>query len=76
VDDKSAVELAKNPVQHARSKHIDTRYHFLRDHVKQKMMKLEYCHTTEQVADIFTKALPTDAFQRLRTMLGIKPILV
>ena len=72
VDNKSAIELAKNPIQHGRSKHIDIRYHFIRDHVKQKTVKLKYCRTIEQVADIFTKALPTDTFTRLRKRLGMK----
>ena len=67
VDNKSAIKLAKNPIQHGRSKHIDIKFHFIRDHVKQKTMKLEYCSTTEQVADIFTKALPTDTFIRLKS---------
>ena len=72
MDNKSVIELAKNPIQHRRSKHIDIRYHFIRDHVKQKTVKLKYCSTTEQVADIFTKALPTDTFTRLRKRLGMK----
>ncbi|KAM2365918.1 hypothetical protein ACFX1X_004674 [Malus domestica] len=59
-------------VQHGRSKHIDTRFHFLRDHVKQKTIELVYCHTKEQVADIFTKPLPVESFQLLREMLGMK----
>ena len=76
VDNKSAIELAKNPVQHGRSKHIDIKYHFLGDHLKQRTVKLEYCNTKEQMADIFTKALPTDTFIKLRTMLGMKKFLV
>ena len=72
VDNKSAIELAKNPIQHGRSKHIDIRYHFIRDHVKQKTVKQKYCSTTEQVADIFTKALSTDNFRRLREKRGMK----
>ena len=40
VDNKSAIELSENPVQHGRSKHIDMKYHFLRDYVKQKIVKL------------------------------------
>ena len=39
VDNKSAIELSKNPIQHGRSKHIDMKYHFLRDYVNQKVMK-------------------------------------
>jgi hypothetical protein len=72
VDNKSAIKLSKNPVQHGRSKHIDTRFHFLRDHVKQKTIELEYCDTKEQVADIFTKPLPVAPFNMLREMLGMK----
>ena len=76
MDNKSAIELSKNSVQHGRSKHIDKKYYFLRDYVKQKVVKLQYCNTEEQVADIFTKALPIDRFRRLRTMLGVKMFLV
>ena len=76
VDNKSAIELSKNPVQHGRSKHIDMKYHFLRDYVKKKVAKLQYCNTEEQVANIFTKALPVDRFKRLRTMLSVKMVLV
>ncbi|KAM2111637.1 hypothetical protein ACFX1R_014233 [Malus domestica] len=72
VDNMSAIKLAKNPVQHGRSKHIDTRFHFLRDHVKQKTIELVYCHTKEQVADIFFKPLPVESFRLLREMLGMK----
>ena len=76
MDNKSTIELSKNSVQHGRSKHIDMKYHFLIDYVKQKVVKLQYCNTEEQVADIFTKALPVDRFRRLRTMLGVKMLLV
>lgn len=72
VDNMSAIKLSKNPTQHGRSKHIDTRFHFLRDHVKQKTVELVYCHTKEQVADIFTKPLSSEVFIRLRSLLGMK----
>ena len=52
------------------------KYHFLRDYVKQKVVKLQYCNAEEQLADIFAKALPVDRFKRLRTMLGVKMLLV
>lgn len=74
VDNKSAIKLAKNPVQHGRSKHIDTRFHFIREHVKHQTVKLIYCHTLEQVADIFTKPLPFKSFNKMREMLGVKEI--
>ena len=72
VDNKSAIELAKNPVQHGRSKHIDTRFHFLRDHVKQKIVELKYCYTMEQVTNIFTKLLSNESFNRLRNLFGMR----
>jgi hypothetical protein len=66
------IKLSKNPLQHGRSKHIDTRFHFLKDHVKHKTIELEYCNTKEQVVDIFTKPLPIAPFNMLREMLGMK----
>ena len=66
VDNKSAIQLTKNPVYHEWSKHIDTRFHFLKGHVKQKIVELEYYHTMEQVADIFTKSLPIEPFRGLK----------
>jgi hypothetical protein len=76
VDNQSAIKLAKNQVQHGRSKHIDTRYHFLRDHVKRKTIELKYCHTTKQIVDIFTKRLAGAIFMRLRDMLGMRTVFV
>ncbi|KAK8913814.1 MATE efflux family protein 7 [Platanthera zijinensis] len=58
----SSIQLAKNPVLHGRSKHIETRYHFLREQVEQKIVEVVYCPTGEQVADIFTKALKAETF--------------
>lgn len=55
VDNKSAINLAKNPVSHGRSKHIETKYHFLRDQVSKEKIKLQHCGTDLQVADILTK---------------------
>ena len=76
VDNKSAIQLAKNPVHHGRSKHIDTRFHFLRDHVKQKTIELQHCNTTEQITDIFTKPLSGEIFMKLRNTLGMKQFLI
>ncbi|KAK8288489.1 hypothetical protein V6Z12_D07G128800 [Gossypium hirsutum] len=58
VDNKSEIELAKNPVNHERSKHIDIRFHFIRDHVKEGSVKLLHVASRDRVADIFTKPLP------------------
>lgn len=71
VDNKSAINLAKNPVAHGRSKHIETRFHFLRDQVNKEKIELVYCKTDEQAADILTKPLKGDKFNQLREMLGV-----
>ncbi|XP_050939142.1 uncharacterized mitochondrial protein AtMg00810-like [Cucumis melo] len=57
VDNKSTIALAKNPVFHDRSKHIDTRFHFIRDCISRKEVQVEYVKTEDQIADIFTKTL-------------------
>ena len=56
-DDLSAINISKNPIQHSRTKHIDIRHHFIRDLVKEKVVRLEHVDTEEQLADIFTKVL-------------------
>ena len=53
-DNESAVKIASNPVQHSRTKHIDIRHHFLRDHVKKGDIKIDGIGTDDQLADIFT----------------------
>ncbi|KHN46857.1 Copia protein, partial [Glycine soja] len=57
VDNKSTIALAKNPVSHGRSKHIDTKFHFLRDQVNKGKVKLKHCRIEVQLADIMTKSL-------------------
>jgi hypothetical protein len=71
VDNKSAIELAKNPVHHERSKHIDVRFHFIREHVKKGDVQMDHVATRDQAADIFTKALPTELFNHGKTLLGM-----
>lgn len=70
-DNKSAIAMAKNPVHHSRTKHIAIKYHFLREAEANKEIQVDYCPTEEQLADIFTKALPRPKFEELRKMLGI-----
>ncbi|GAU44223.1 hypothetical protein TSUD_399870 [Trifolium subterraneum] len=70
-DNSSSIKLSKNHVMHGRCKHIDVRYHFLRDLTKEGVVKLIYCSTQDQVADIMTKALKLDLFCDLRNRLGI-----
>lgn len=70
-DNKSAIAIAKNPVHHNRTKHIAIKYHFIREAGETKEIRLEYCQTEDQIADIFTKALPRPKFEQLRSMLGV-----
>jgi FPC/CPF motif-containing protein YcgG len=62
--------MADNPVEHSRTKHIDIRYHFLRDH-QQKGIEIAYVSTHNQLADIFTKPLDEKTFSKLRNELNI-----
>jgi hypothetical protein len=71
IDNQSAIQLCKNPVFHDRSKHIETRYHFIRECVQDGRINVEHINTNEQLADIMTKALPRARFQELRGKLGI-----
>jgi hypothetical protein len=71
INNRSAIALAKNPVYHERSKHIDTRHYFIREHIKNKEVKLISCKTNDQIADIFTKPLKGEIFIRLKFMLGM-----
>ncbi|KAE8671027.1 hypothetical protein F3Y22_tig00112000pilonHSYRG00251 [Hibiscus syriacus] len=71
VDNKSAIELAKNPVNHERSKHIDVRFHFIRDHVKEGSVELVHVASQDQVADIFTKPLPKVLLDKCKKMIGM-----
>ncbi|WVZ58838.1 hypothetical protein U9M48_009064 [Paspalum notatum var. saurae] len=70
-DNKSAVNLTNNPVQHSRTKHIDIRHHFIRDHVAKGDILLRNVGTKEQLADIFTKSLDESNFCRLRGELNV-----
>ena len=70
-DNSSAIKLSKNPIMHGKSKYIDMRFHFLRDVVKDGVIKLEFCGTKDQIPDVMTKPLKLEHFLRLRHMLGI-----
>ncbi|BAT95849.1 hypothetical protein VIGAN_08266600, partial [Vigna angularis var. angularis] len=70
----SAINLTKNPIMHSRTKHIEIRHHFLRDHIQKGDCQIEYVDTLHQLADIFTKALPKDRFFELRRELGVLDI--
>lgn len=70
-DNTSAIAISQNPVLHSRTKHIDIRYHFIRDHVMKGDIELHFISTDEQLADIFTKPLDETRFKYLISMLGM-----
>ena len=71
VDNQSAITLSKNPIHHNRTKHIDTRYHFVRECVEDKKIEIAFFWMEDQLADIFTKALGRQKFQEMRDRIGI-----
>ncbi|GJT13370.1 hypothetical protein Tco_0860412 [Tanacetum coccineum] len=64
-DSKAAISISCNPVQHSCTKHIDVRYHFIKDQVKKGIVELFFVGTEYQLANLFTKALPEDRFKYL-----------
>ena len=73
-DNTPTINISKNLVMHTKTKHIALKYHYVKELVQDKEVKLEYIHTTEQIVDIFTKALPKDAHEYLRGKLGVIPL--
>jgi hypothetical protein len=70
-DSTSAISVAKNPVLHSRTKHIEVRYHFPRDNVEKGNIELIHVPTEKQLANILTKPLDQATFARLRGELGV-----
>lgn len=70
-DNLSAINISKNPIQHSNTKHTDIRHHFIKDLVEDKIVTLKHVATEKQLADIFTKALDANQFEKLRGELGI-----
>ena len=71
LDNTSAIAITENPVQHSRTKHIDIRYHFIREHVMNDTVELHFVLSEKQLADIFTKPLDESTFTRLVCELGM-----
>jgi len=71
-DNQGAIALANNPEYHARTKHIDIQYHFVRECVENGDIELEYCPMADMVADALTKALPKDRHWMLLGRMGME----
>ncbi|KAJ1275119.1 hypothetical protein BS78_05G112200 [Paspalum vaginatum] len=71
IDNKSAIELAKSPVFHNCRKHIDIKFHFIRDCVERKQVILEQVGTDQQLADVFTKPLGKQRFEKMKIQVGM-----
>ena len=71
MDSQSAIELSKNPVFHERSKHIDVKFHFIRESVGNGDIDLKFMGTQKQLADILTRPLAKEWFQELRGKIGV-----
>ena len=71
MDNQPAIALAKNPVLHDRSKHIDIKFYFLRDCVDGGQIIIEFVETGRQLANVFTKSLGRLRFTELKKMIGI-----
>ena len=73
-DNTSAIKISKNHVMHAKIKHIVIKYHYVRELVEDKEVKMEYVNSKEQIADIFTKPLHKDEFEYHRGKLWVMPL--
>src|SRR5579871_5729126 len=71
-DNQGSINLAKNPTQHARTKHIDIQHYFIREKVEEKKIELVYCSTDEMVADMLTKSVSRDKLQRFSKQMGLR----
>ncbi|GKB03906.1 hypothetical protein Tco_0832049 [Tanacetum coccineum] len=70
-DNSSAIAISNNPVLHSRTKHINIRHHFIRDHILKGDIELHFIPTQYQLTDIFTKPLDEPTFKRLIVELGM-----
>ena len=72
VDNQSAIKLVENPVAHDRTKHIDIKYHFIRDIESRKIISVKYCPTNDQVADVLMKPLSRKKHKRFTEQMGLR----
>jgi hypothetical protein len=72
-DNQGAIAITKNPIAHARTKHIDIRYHYIRKAVNEgTIIEVGYCPTKQMIADVLTKPLPRGQSENLRLPMGLR----
>jgi uncharacterized OsmC-like protein len=69
-DNSSTIKLSRHPFMHGHSKHIDVRFHFLRDLTRDRVIELVHCGSQDQVADLLTKLVKLQTFENLREQIG------
>ena len=74
VDNKSSINLAYHPASHGRSKHIETKFHYIREEVNKGSLEVEYYSSEKQLADVFTKPLKRECFSQLRQLIGVRSV--
>lgn len=73
-DNQGTIAIARNPVSHSRTKHIEIKYHYVRETIMDGQVSLEYCPTEEMIADLLTKPLASERFAKLRGAMGLTPV--
>lgn len=71
LDSKGSIAISHNPIQHSKTKHIELRYHFIKDHILKGNIELIFVHTHEEIVDVFTKALDFTKLNVFLQMLGM-----
>ena len=74
-DSQSAIDLSKNSMYHARTKHIDVRYHWIREKIEDESMQVEKISTNENPADMLTKVVTRDKFELCKELVGMSTLL-
>ena len=73
-DNQSAISMVKNPQYHGRTKHVDIKFHFIQDLSKTETIMLKYCCSGDMIADMLTKGLPREQFEKLRELSGVREL--
>ena len=72
-DNQSCIAIAKNPVFHEHTKHIEVHYHVVQELITNSIIELMYCPTSDNLSNVFTKALPREKMEHLIRRMGVGP---